>query len=230
MDKQTKEILELLQKCSPEQRQFIFKQLRNEIKIHPIENKLNIDAEIILEAINKDATGLTFRMMRGVIAEAAFEIEVVKNLKEWENITPTGDLPFDFLLRDNKGQVSIQVKLQRSVNYQPMMANQALKRFSQNLFVAETQKTRGGIDQAGQDTRPYRFGDFNILAVSMHPSSGNWSDFMYTVSDWLIPTESGNAKILKFQPVATAPNTDWTNDFNTAINWYREGVKKTIAS
>lgn len=146
MDKQTEEILNLLQNCSRQQREFIFNYLRKEIKIHKIENKLNIDAEIILEAINKDVTGLTFRMMRGVIAEAAFEIEVLKKLKEWEDITPAGDLPFDFLIRDKMGPISIQVKLQRSIKQQPMMANQAVKKFSENLFVVETQKTRGGID------------------------------------------------------------------------------------
>ncbi|MEO6670840.1 MAG: hypothetical protein ABIN36_15275 [Ferruginibacter sp.] len=231
MDKQTDEILSLLQKCSQHQREFIFKHLRKEIKIHDIEIKLNVAAEIILEAINKDAAGLTFRMMRGVIAEAAFEIEVLKNLKDWENITPFGDLPFDFLVRDNVGTISIQVKLQRSVNQKPMMANQAVKKFSKNLFVVETQKTRGGIDhETGEDTRPYRFGEFNILAVAMHPSSGHWSDFMYTVSDWLIPSGEGSNRILKFQPVSPTSNVDWTNSFETAIEWYRNQIKKTIAA
>ena len=94
MDNKTDEILALLKKCSELQRRYIFRELRNEFKIHEIEEKLNVKAEIILEAINKDASGLTYRMLRGVIAESAFEVEIVKKLKEWENITPQGvDIP-----------------------------------------------------------------------------------------------------------------------------------------
>lgn len=134
MEEIVSQILELLKHCSVQQREVIFQHLRKEFKIHPIESKLNIEAEIILEAINKDEKGLTLRMIRGVIAEAAFDIEVVKKLKNWKNETPQGDLPFDFLLNDGKGAVSIQVKLQRSKDLTPMMANQALKKFSENLF------------------------------------------------------------------------------------------------
>jgi hypothetical protein len=229
MDKQIKEIELLLSKCTTEQREFIFKELRKEFKIHPIEAKLNTQAEIILEAINKDDTGLTFRMMRGVIAEAAFEVEVVSKLAKWKNTTPAGDLPFDYLLNDRKGDVLVQVKLQRSVAFKPMLANQASRKFSSKLFVAETQKTRGGIDAATkEDTRPYRYGEFNILAISMHPSTGDWSSFMYTVSDWLIPQETDKTKMLKFQPVSPVVNVDWTDDFETCVKWFRKGIKKTI--
>ena len=114
MEEIVNQIIELLNRCSSKQREVIFQHLRKEFKIHPIESKLNIEAEIILEAINKDERGLTLRMIRGVIAEAAFDIEVIKKLKYWKNETPKGDLPFDFLLNDGKGSVSVQVKLQRS--------------------------------------------------------------------------------------------------------------------
>src|SRR5690606_25265477 len=146
MDKQIEEIQQLLSKCTLEQKETIFRELRKEFSIHPLEAKLATQAEIILEAINKDDTGLTFRMMRGVIAEAAFEIEVVEKLSNWKNITPHGDLPYDYLLSDIVGEVSIQVKLQRSKLHKPMYANEAYRKFSSLLFVAETQKTRGGID------------------------------------------------------------------------------------
>jgi hypothetical protein len=76
---------------------------------------LNTEAEIILEAIQRSG-GLTLRMIRGVIAEAAFEIEVVEHLEGWRNVTPPGDLPYDFLLDDGQGAVRVQVKLQRSLS------------------------------------------------------------------------------------------------------------------
>lgn len=231
MDKQIEEIQFLLSKCSPEQREAIFRELRKEFSIHPLEAKLATQAEIILEAINKDDTGLTFRMMRGVIAEAAFEIEVVSKLSNWKNITPDGDLPYDYLLSDAIGNISVQVKLQRSKQFKPMFANEAYRKFSSSLFVAETQKTRGGIDaNTKEDTRPYRYGEFDILAVSMQPSTKNWSSFMYTVSSWLIPIETDKTKMLKFQPVSPSVNDDWTDDFETCVNWLRQGTAKTIRS
>ena len=81
-------LLQLLQNCTTEQRRAVFEHLRKEFHIHPLEQRLNAEAEVILEAIARDDTGLTFRMMRGVIAEAAFEIEVVKKLTAWNNTTP----------------------------------------------------------------------------------------------------------------------------------------------
>jgi len=143
MDENVEQILELLEQCSPDQRKAIFRELRKEITIHPIEEKLNIQAEIILEAINKDERGLTLRMIRGVIAEAAFDIEVISKLQEWNDNTPEGNLPYDFRLQDAQGAVTVQVKLQRSKDLKPMTANEAYRRFSENQFVVETQKTRG---------------------------------------------------------------------------------------
>ncbi len=39
----------------------------------------------------------------------------------------------------------------------------------------------------GVDTRPYRFGDFNILAVCMEPSYARWDRFHYIPERWLFP-------------------------------------------
>lgn len=231
MGKFANQIYELLNRCSAEERKTIFRHLRKEFTIHPIELKLNTEAEIILEAINKDDKGLTLRMIRGVIAEAAFDIEVVKKLENWKNETPRGDLPYDFLLTDNNRPVTVQVKLQRSKDSIPMRANQASKKFSQNLFVVETQKTRGGVDKStNENTRPYRFSDFDILAVCMQPSTGEWSTFYYTVSRWLLPRDEAQVLMQKFQPVAMSPNEFWTDDFQTCVEWLRSDVMKTIAS
>jgi hypothetical protein len=229
MDKRVEEIRKLLSSCTTNQREIIFRELRKEFNIHPLEAKLATQAEIILEAINKDDKGLTFRMLRGVIAEAAFQIEIISKMKDWSDVTPMGDLPYDYLLRDSKGDVSVQVKLQRSKEFKPMYANEALKKFSSKQFVVETQKTRGGIDaETKEDTRPYKFGEFDILAVSTQPSTNAWSTFMYTVANWLLPMENDDSRILKFQPVSPVSNDDWTDNFATCIEWLRSGKKKRI--
>jgi hypothetical protein len=85
------QIKQLLRQCTPAQRQEIFRQLRKEFPIHPLEMQLHTEAEVILEAIQR-AAGLTLRMIRGVIAEAAFGVEVVEKLRGWQDTTPTGDL------------------------------------------------------------------------------------------------------------------------------------------
>ncbi len=224
------EIKALLDKCTEEQRREIFKHLRKYIAIHPIERKLNCSAEIILEAIDR-ASDLTLRGIRGIIAEASFKYEVLEKLKGWTDVTPDGDSSYDYAIEDAEGKVTIQVKMQRLKDKRPMMANQAYRILPSGMFVVETQRTRGGKDQrTGENTRPYRFGEFDILAVSLHPSTGDWSRFRYTVARWLIPMPKKKSLILKFQPVATEPNDVWTDDLLTCILWLRSGVKKTIYS
>ena len=170
-------------------------------------------------------------MLRGVIAEAAFEIEVLSTLTRWKNVTPDGDFPFDYVLSNGIQNISIQVKLQRSKNLKPMTANEASKKFSKDLFVVETQKTRGGIDIiTKENTRPYRFNEFDILAVSMQPSTEKWISFMYTVANWLLPQEEGSKKMFKFQPVSPIANNDWTDNFETCVSWMNQNSNKKIKS
>lgn len=217
------EIKRLLDLCTDEQCREILLHLRRRIPIHPIEATLNTQAEVILEAINR-ASDLTLRGVRGIIAEAAFAVGVADRLEEWRDVTPQGDLPFDFLLEDAQGQIRIQVKMQRRVSGRPMRANEASKLLSREMFVVETQRTRGGVDRStGEDTRPYRFGEFDILAVSMHPSTNDWNSFMYTVSGWLLPRQENPGLLMKFQPVAPVPNEYWTDDFLTCVSWLRSG-------
>jgi len=110
-------------------------------------------------------------------------------------------------------------------------ANQGYRFLPADMFVAETQRTRGGTDpQTHEDTRPYRFGDFDILAISMHPSTNNWNVFMYTVADWLLERPGHPNLILKFQPVPRVPNDAWTDQFITAVSWFRSGARKKILS
>jgi hypothetical protein len=222
------QIKQLLALCSPAQRQEVFRYLRHEFALHPLEAQLHTKAEIILEAIQR-AGGLTLRMLRGVIAEAAFEVEVVERLEGWKKQPRLGDVAYDFCLQDRKGEVRIQVKLQRSKAGRPMHANEASRFFPADAYVVETQKTRRGLARkTGSPTRPYRFGEFDLLAVALYPSTHRWDAFFYTVANWLIPSPTNPAEMLKFQPVAASPDEDWTDDFQTAVKWLRSRKRKKI--
>jgi len=88
----------------------------------------------------------------------------------WKNSTPAGDIPFHFSVEDVAGAVRVQVKNQRNEKKVPK-----LWKGNAGIFVVETQKTRTGKDKKGKDTRPYRFDEFDILAVCLHPSTGKWA-------------------------------------------------------
>ncbi len=78
--KQLREIKRLLSLCSAQQRREVFDLLRAEFHIHPLELRLNATAELILEAIDR-SSDLVQRGVRGVIAEAAFKLHVLQELK-----------------------------------------------------------------------------------------------------------------------------------------------------
>ncbi|KAA3650655.1 MAG: hypothetical protein DWQ11_16460 [Proteobacteria bacterium] len=230
------DIVRFLAQITPDERRAIFKTLRHEFPIHELETRLNTSAEVILEAISR-ASDLTLRGIRGIIAEAAFKQEVVltftSNGASWKEIPLVGDHSFDFALKDPRGQITIQVKMQRQKEQRPMLASEANKKMFRHLddhFVVETQRTRGGKNADGTDTRPYRFGEFDLLAVAMHPSTNNWSDFLYTVERWLVPTPGANQLVFKYQPVPKAPNNLWTDNLETAIDWLRSDMQRRLPS
>jgi hypothetical protein len=64
----------------------------------------------------------------------------------------------------------------------------------------------------------------------MHPSTNDWSRFMYSVGDWLLPRTDDSRLLLKYQPVPKIPNEDWSDDFLTCISWLRLGKKKCIST
>ena len=125
----------------------------------------------------------------------------------------------------------VQVKLQRSSAGEPTRGARVARRygFGPSSFVVETQKTRGGRNAEGQSTRPYRFGEFDVLAVSTYPSTERWDTFAYTVAGWLLPSPDDPTHIQTLQPVATAPNHDWTDHFETCVAWLRSGGARRIA-
>jgi hypothetical protein len=105
---ESEQIKELLAKCNREQRQEIFQFLRKEFGIHPLETELNVQAEVILEAIHK-SSDLTLRGVRGVIAQAAFEVNIANKLAGFQVVPIIGDPPYDCLLQDAMSSIRIQV-------------------------------------------------------------------------------------------------------------------------
>lgn len=239
-------IKKLIHACSPEERSALKLHLR-ELLPHPLEREWGIDADTILTAIRR-SSDLTKRGVRGIIAEAIFENEVVPRLSTsgWDTIPVTGDHSYDAQFKKGSLSARIQVKLQRLEKGIPKLYYP--KHYKQgSLYVVEVQKTRSGekttketlrgtrtelaaITAVTIKTRPYRFGDFDILAVNMHPSSGNWRSFRYTLSSWLLPRANDESLIEIFQPVAATPNDVWTDDLAVCLGWFEAGEKRQLLS
>ena len=214
-------IRELIAKCTAEEQQALFRELRAAHQIHEFEAVIGAPAEMILEAVHR-APELTRRMLRGVIADAAFRSLVVDTLAPygWRDVTPEGNFAYDYKLDDGEGPISVQVKLQRSERGAPVVRNGKRFGFGPEVFVAETQKTRTGTDGEDNQTRPYRYGEFDILAVSMQPSTGVWDRYMYTLGRWLLPGKKVG-EMATLRPIAKAPNDFWVDDFRTVAQWFR---------
>ena len=215
-------VRELLARCTPEERVTIFNELRATHAIHPYEAAVGASAEMILEAVHH-APELTRRMLRGVIADAAFRTFVVAALevRGWRDVTPEGDFAYDYSVDDGLGPITIQVKLQRSERGAPVVKNGQRFGFDGEVFMTETQKTRTGTDGDANQTRPYRYGEFDVLAVSMQPSSGTWDSYMYTVGRWLLPGKTAG-EMATLQPVTKVAGEFWTSDFEVATQWFRQ--------
>jgi hypothetical protein len=215
-------VRELLARCTPEERAAVFRELRATHAIHPYEAAVGAPAEMILEAVHR-APELTRRMLRGVIADAAFRTFVVAALEArgWKDVTPEGNFAYDYSVDDGQGPITIQVKLQRSERGAPVVKAGKRYGFDGEVFMTETQKTRTGTDGKANQTRPYRYGEFDVLAVSMQPSTGTWDTYMYTLGRWLLPGKT-TGEMATMQPVTIVDGEFWTHDFETAAQWFRE--------
>lgn len=221
------EAKQIVERAGPDVQRALLAWLRDRHPIHPLERAWKVPAEVILEAISR-APDLSQRGVRGLIAEAYFDQIVTSGLTGWTRDTPPGNHPFDSLLRRGDQAVRVQVKSQRRKAQRPMKASEAYKRLSESKLVVETQRTRAGKDVEGADTRPYRFGEFDVLAVCMEASTGDWTQFRYTVERWLLPRAENSSLLLKYQPVSLEPNEDWTDRLEVVIDWFLSGLQKHI--
>lgn len=234
------EIKSLLANADDKVKQAVFIELRRTVQIHSLEKEWKTTAEFILEAISR-SQDITKRGVRGIIAELAFSEYVLKPMQPtWREHKLDGDLPYDALIEDSKGKITIQTKNQRLIRGTPLRTTATMVRLYPDVadwFVAETQKTRSGkpkkksegdiggtplLEEADQlSTRPYRFDEFDILSVCLQPSSGDWRRFLYTPARTLIASAKNAALISTFQPVPPTPRFAWTNDLATCIDWVR---------
>jgi hypothetical protein len=232
MSKLRDDILGLIAKADERDQKAILKVLRKKIALHPLEEEWGVPAEAILSAIGR-ATDLTKRGIRGILAESIFEQVTIPllMLSGWEQQAIVGDKPYDFLLVKGKTKLGIQVKLQRKQSGAPMeypvVRRATLIGAPDQLACVELQKTRSG-HAGGEATRPYRFGDFDILAVNLHPSTGNWNRFMFTPAGWLLQRKSAPELIEIFQPVSLKPDAYWTDNVLTCIEWNRRGDRRKL--
>lgn len=233
-------IMAQLDACTADERELIFRRLRESFTLHPLEDDFGVRAEVILEAIHR-APELTRRMLRGVIADAAFHFYVVPMLGQqgWTNIPLDGNYSYDHALRDLTGTVTVQVKLQRSEAGNFVVTDgRRHGKLPANNYLVEVQRTRtgkrkvktegGSADVEEALTRPYKFGEFDILAVSLWPSTKDWTKFRYTVGTWLVPHATDKSLMATFQPVAMSPNGHWTDDFNQVVAWLRSNQQNTV--
>ena len=225
---------------TPKQKEALWQSLREDQPIHPLEKQWNISAEFVLEAISR-SQDITKRGVRGIIAELAFSTYILKPIEdEWKEEVITGDQPYDAhiskTIDGKKVNVLIQTKNQRVVKGDPLRPTKtAIKQDSHlaDWFIAETQKTRTGkkkksttndegvVEVEEIDTRPYRFGEFDILSVCMQPSTTEWTDFMFMPARSLLPSAKNKDLVATFQPVPP-PKTkvyNWTPDLLECIDW-----------
>lgn len=198
--------------------------LRESFPVHPLEAKWGAPAEVILEAIDR-ASDLSHRGVLGLIAEASFKVNVIDSLEGWTSHQVQGDAAYDFLITRGEEQFRIQVKRQRMERRVPKVFPR-----SSGLFVAETQRTRSGIGSTGESTRPYRFGEFDILAVSMQPSTDDWASFRFAPQSWLLPRPLDPRLLRVMQPVSLTPNHDWSASLLECIERTRSGVHRQVST
>jgi hypothetical protein len=226
------ECIALVLALPEKERARVLEEVRATLPKHPVEIRLKTDTRTLLEAIGR-ANPFTIRGIEGIIAEAVFALDVLPKLDGWIDSTTPGNDAFDFLLSKagRPSGVRLQVKMQRRKAHVPLLANQVEKarKWPASHYVVEVQRTRGGKAAGGESTRPYRFGEFDVLAVSLGASTGYWGDFVFTVADWLLP-DSDKGAILKFQPVAREDCPDWTSSFDRVVQWLDSGQKRKILS
>ena len=137
-------VKEFIDRCSEKERRTLFEYLRRKLPRHPLEEQWDIDAETILTAIYR-SPDLTQRGMRGILAEAVFERDILPSVEKlgWHVLPASvGDPPYDFVLESEGQRATIQVKLQRTEQGQPKRYQP--KRYARELYVVEVQKTRSG--------------------------------------------------------------------------------------
>lgn len=109
MSEKTENVKALIESLTPEELASVAAYLRSKLPKHDLESKWGIDADVILDAIFR-AKDITQRGVRGVVAEAVFEKDVLPRITErWKSLTVIGDLAYDFCIENQAGRkITIQ--------------------------------------------------------------------------------------------------------------------------
>lgn len=206
------EIKSALTGLAPEQRREVLHSLPR----HPLEKRFGIRAERILDAIER-SSDLTQRGIRGIIAEEVFLKDVLpKQLagSRWKiTAIEAGNDSYDAVVENQENhKVRIQVKNQR-------MQAGVVKIDRHRNWVVEVQKTRTGKDGQGENTRPYRFSDFDLLAVCLRPGTQDWEKFAFSLSRDLLPRKTDHKLIQIMQPIPPKlADGVWTDNLVTKLD------------
>lgn len=221
-DEDFKKLLCILKRCNKTQLEILTKHLNIEKFTHPLESLINVKAEILLDSLLRSSY-ITLNGIRGIIAESIFNDLIIKNSKRWKDVPAGGQDPYDFILEDDIGQVRIQVKLQRKLDSIPWIRKDG-------CAVVETYRTRSGKNKEGENSRPYRYGEFDLLAVCMEPSYGKWESFLYTPQKCLEPHKDDIRFLNNLQSVPLQPKNNWFDNLDEAIDLFRKNPSEIIIS
>ena len=212
------ELIEYIDHAEGEQLQELLWMLRQRrrIPIHRLETEWGTTAEAILEAIY-EAPDLIQRGVRGVLAEAIFRTVVVpQRLPAWASQPVENDEAYDLLLTHPRwGSVRVQVKSQRKEKQIPKIYKGQFG--PPPVYVVETQRTRNGTLPDGTPSRPYRFHEFDVLAVCLHASSGSWEDFIFCASGDLLARPLNREWLDVIQPIYLDRPQVWFRDFEALV-------------
>lgn len=219
-DEDFNKLLSILKRCDKSQLDVLTKHLNIQPFTHPLENVINAKAEILLDSLMRSSY-ITLNGIRGIIAESTFNTIVVKDSKKWKDIPAGAQNPYDFILEDNIGQVRIQIKLQRKLDNLPWIRKDG-------CAVVETERTRSGKTKDGESSRPYRYGEFDLLGVCMEPSHSMWESFLYIPQKYLEPHKDNIKFLNKLQSVPLTPKNNWTNNLDEAVDLFRKDPSQIV--
>ena len=201
------------------------------------------EAQTILSAIGSSAP--TSHGVRGAIAAAFFESSALPSVLAagWSRRPPSPATRSHTEVFEKDGRViRILIVIQQQKAGKPrrqyprgerddIYCVQVRKRPTRTHIVRGThpEESRGNREKTMQPTRSYSFRDFDILAVNMHPVTRRWTDFRYTLSGWLIPSNDHPSLIAHEQLVSLGPSGLWTCDLATSLEWLiREQQSKAV--
>jgi len=184
---------------------------------HPLETELNAPAADIMEAI---ARGLRAKVdVKGKLAE----LYLMRQLEELRSVGAVSDYSW----HDADGRPDFEIWTDHAilvVECKNVRAEQRLR--SEHHATVELQKTRGGTDAQGRQTRGYRTDHFDILAACVFNATGAWEHRFALVDDLeRRPDAPDTLKVM--QRVSLAPDAVWWGSLDEAIRAHRARLRPT---